>query len=446
MERLSTREDFEKAAFSYLDANRENLGECLASLISVQSVNQGYADSCDERDIAKAVEQEFNALGLQTEVIYGDEKGIRPNVVGTLKGAGEGRGLLFNAHMDTVPIADDEKWNTPPFVGTIVNDCVYGRGANDDKNGIAAMIYAVKAVQAAGVPLKGDVVLLASAGEESNEGGVYGAGKAIEKGHIRADFAIIAEESGMSLLTSSPSLCFFEVIIPGKSIHASARNQAVFPQEPYILSGNSVGVDALEKALPIIEMLYRKERDWNINTMRPKPESHSSSRERDNQGVGIYTINPCSIHGESYIGALIGELHITYSVWHDSSLTVDQIKEEIERDINAVASTDSWLREHPPILRMPILQTWKGFSTDSAHSGVEMLRDVYQRCLGRDAVTTEARFVCDATYISEQGIPCVVFGPGSVENGCHGANEFCSIDSLLETAKIYASAIIDWCS
>ena len=433
-------EDLRKRAFDYIDEHSDDMAKFLSEMIRAKSVNQGDPDTGDEREIAAVVSKRFESLGLDTRIIFGDEAEIRPNVVGVLKGKGGGKNLLFNAHMDTVPVDDEEYWKYPPFSGTIADGRVWGRGANDDKNGIAAMTYAAEALKSVGAELSGDVILLASAGEESEEGKNYGAGKAVEKGGIKADLAVIGEESGMALLIDGVSLLFFEIVIPGKAVHISERNKMLYAQPKGLGTGNQVGVDALEKALPIIEMLYRKERDWNLNTMR------SDIIGSDETGMGAYTITPVAIHGDTYFGSTINDIRLIYGVWYDSKLTVEDIRKEITDDVLAICSTDSWLKEHPPVINMPVIQDWPGFYTDPDHPGVEMMKRASRSVFGKDPVVSGCKYVCDATWIAEHGIPCVVMGAGNGEYGCHGRDEFTMISDLVDTAKIYVAAALDWCN
>lgn len=435
----------EQKVLDYVDKHKDDLAEFLSQIVQIPSINEGVEDSGDEREIGRFLADYYCKLGLETKVVMVDKEGKRPNVIGVYKGTGGGQNILLNAHMDTVPVTDPDEWKYDPLSGKIIDGKVYGRGASDCKQGIAAMTYAVKALQDSGVKLRGDVILLASCGEESNEGGVYGAGPAIKEAGLNASFAIIGEGTGMEIDVESSSLCFFEVVVKGKPIHVSARNQAVFPQAAGVPCGSQVGVDALSKALPIINMLYAKERDWNLNTMRSKIVGAGGTPYHDKAGVGAFTISPCEITGGTYLGSLMGEVRIKYSIWHDNRISLEEIKAEIERDIAAVASTDSWLRENPPVVNMPILQTWKGFRTDRDHAGVKMLESVYKEVTGKEAIITGMKAVCDSTYINEQGIPSVVLGPGGMENGVHGTDEYCSIDSLVEATKVYASMIMKWC-
>ncbi len=59
----------------------------------------------------------------------------RPNVAGVRQGAGGGRSILLNAHVDTVENGDPHAWSRDPLGGEIVGDRLYGRGSCDMKGG-----------------------------------------------------------------------------------------------------------------------------------------------------------------------------------------------------------------------------------------------------------------------------------------------------------------------
>lgn len=429
--------------FDWLDAHKMDCAQLLSDMVKIPSVNQGTVDTGDEREIAKFVSDYMKDMDLDVEILSFDKEGKRPNVLGTYKGTGGGRNILFNAHMDVVPIDAPEQWKHPPFAGDIADGCVYGRGANDDKHGIAAFTYAVKALQAAGVRPRGDVLLLASAGEESCEGGTYGPGpvaKELMKRKNKPSGAVICELSNMDIEIESASLFFFEVVVRGKTCHCGNRNQCVFPQPYGLPSGNEIGVDALEHLLPIIDMFYRKEKDWNLNTMRS-----SVMGTGDGMGVGAFTINPCSFSGGGYIGSIPAEARITYGVWFDNKISKEDMMKEIRESIEAVCFNDSWLRENPPEIIMPIIQDWPGYSTPKDCDFVNCLVSSCEDALGRKPVVTGFKAACDATWTGMEGIPSVTLGYGSPANRAHTIDEYCEIDGLIESAKAYASIMMDWC-
>lgn len=79
---------------------------------------------------------------LQTSINLMSEK---PNLIGRIRGSSEGPTLIFNAHMDTVP--EGEGWSVSPFEGLVKDGKVFGRGACDNKGGIAVALTAARAIK-----------------------------------------------------------------------------------------------------------------------------------------------------------------------------------------------------------------------------------------------------------------------------------------------------------
>ena len=101
----------------------------------------------------------------------------RGNLLATLKGNGTKKPLLLLNHMDVVPV-EKERWSVDPFEGTTRDGYLYGRGSLDDKSmGIAEMM-ALLILKRQKVPLKRDVLFLATADEET--GGRWGVQWAVE--------------------------------------------------------------------------------------------------------------------------------------------------------------------------------------------------------------------------------------------------------------------------
>ena len=98
------------------------------------------------------------------EVTLDEVEPGRPNVYARVPGAGDhGRSLLFNGHTDTIPIG--KSW--PPKRD---GDWIVGRGAEDMKGGLVAMVHAASALRRAGVQLAGDLYLTGVIGHETPAG------------------------------------------------------------------------------------------------------------------------------------------------------------------------------------------------------------------------------------------------------------------------------------
>jgi acetylornithine deacetylase len=133
----------------------------------------------------------------------------RPNVAATLEGGGEGRTLTLSGHVDVVSV-DPDAWSTDPWTLVRDGDTLYGRGAADMKGGIAAYLTAVRASDAVGVELAGDLILQTTIEEE--DGGVGGVLSALERGY-RPDAAVVAVPN---VGVASGGVMYFRVTVPGR--------------------------------------------------------------------------------------------------------------------------------------------------------------------------------------------------------------------------------------
>ena len=164
--------------------------QSLIELVQINSINPSLSgDGEGESQIGSYVADSLNDLGLQVTT-YEIEPG-RVNVVGVLKGNGDGRSLMLNAHMDTVGV---DGMIHDPFGAEIREGRLYGRGSQDMKGSLAAMMAAVKALVDADANLAGDVLITAVADEEHSSIGTEDLVR-----HHTADAAIVTEPTDLTL-------------------------------------------------------------------------------------------------------------------------------------------------------------------------------------------------------------------------------------------------------
>jgi acetylornithine deacetylase len=204
-------------------------------------------------------------------------------------------------------------------------------------------------------------------------------------------------------------------------------------------------VDAFEKSLPLVDYIRRLETELNHRFRHPVL-GRGGIGGHDQQGVGVFTINPARIEGGEYLGTVPSRMEYTYSVWYpDSMISRDDLLDEIRTSIAAIASTDRWLVAHPPIVEAPVIQDWPGFTLAETHEGVQALRQTIADIPNIEPIISGFKAVCDAYYLNEMGVPTIVFGPGSIANSVHGDNEFIYREDLVKATCVYASFMIDWC-
>ena len=118
-----------------------------------------------EKPAADYLQRVLEAAGIPVQVFALEAE--RPNVVARLRGNGSRDPLLLMAHTDVVNV-DPDKWTFPPFSATRDGGYVYGRGAVDDKDNLAASLMIMLLLQRLDVPLDRDVIFLAESGEEGS--------------------------------------------------------------------------------------------------------------------------------------------------------------------------------------------------------------------------------------------------------------------------------------
>lgn len=429
--------------FDYIDQNKDKIVDYLIEMVSIPSTCD---ENCTEKEVQEWLDNSLKDFGFdKVDKFAVDEKQLRPNVVAVMSGTGNGKSLLFNGHMDVVPVNNPDIWCCNPFNPVIIDGKIFGRGTSDDKGGVTSTIWAMKALKECGIKLKGDVILQAVSGEELQQAEEIGTVKCLERGY-KADFGVVCEPTELELHTASSALFFFELIVEGKGVHISSRNQVIFPQHHGISSGNSVGVDAFEKSLIFVDYFKRFEQEVN-HRYRDPILGAGGKPVHDKQGVGPFTINPSRIEGGEYFGSVPSRMKYTYGFWFpDQLVTKEQLIEEMKKSVAALASTDDYLKNHPPTLNAPVIQDWPGFRVDEEHPGVQTMMDSICEATEQQAVLSGFKAVCDAFYLNKYGVPSVICGPGSISHAVHGDDEYITIDNLIAATKIYACMMMDWCN
>ncbi|WP_045390891.1 M20 family metallopeptidase [Falsirhodobacter sp. alg1] len=192
---------------------------CL-DLISMMVQHKTYSETEGETVLVKRMVEEMDAIGVNAHVHAFGEKG-RCNAIGTLKGTGGGKSLMFNGHLDTNPVT--EGWTVDPWGGLVDDKFIYGIGVSNMKSSDAAFFCAVRAIQQAGIRLKGDVVLTYVVGEL--QGGV--GTEAVLRDGLRADYFINGEPSDLVAVTMHSAALKFQIELTGHTRHLSKREEAV---------------------------------------------------------------------------------------------------------------------------------------------------------------------------------------------------------------------------
>ena len=331
-------------------------------------------------------------------------------------GAGRGPTLILNGHVDVVPAGDVERWSVPPWRGTVQHGRVYGRGSADMKGGLCCALYAVRALREAGVELAGSVMIQSVVGEE--DGGM-GTLAAVERGYT-ADAAIVLEPTELVVAPAQAGALSFRITIPGRAAHGALRTE---------------GVDPLGKFARIYHALEALEQTRNERLRHPLFDDYEIP-----YAICVGTLR-AGIWASTVAEDLVLEGRFGIGIGEDS----EQARRELEAAVEAVASQDDWLREHPPVV------AWWGARYEPAaipsdHPLVSALAGSFEAVAGRRPAVRGMPYGADMHLLVHQGrTPTVLFGPGDVRRA-HAPDEFVPIAELEAATRTLALTMLRFCA
>ena len=426
-----------------IDSMRDEIVETVSQLVRIRSVNPGYPGTNYEEELGGETQanQFLAEIHRQMDLdidMWEEEKG-RTNLVGIWKGTGGGKSLIHNGHIDTVPLGRVDAWKSgDPLSGKVEGGKIYGRGSCDMKGPVVSQMFAIQALQRAGVKLAGDVILSSTVGEENMDSAKIGAGSMVKRGH-KADAAVVSEPSAppypLAVVPTSPGLWWVSVSVEGKASHAATRGETIRAGG----MGEAVAVSAIDKGVFLLEAIRKFEDQWGLTKKHPlfKP--------------GHFTLLPGVIsgapHGVQVPFFIPDYCTIEYCIWHHPDEDAEKIKEEFTRFVHRAAELDPWLREHPPQLDWKV--HWPPFNVEVDHPICQAVVKAHQEAVAGTKLEGPAKVagfyaVCDAAFLHRDGVPAIVYGPGSLLVA-HAADEYVEIEELIAATKTYALLTIDWC-
>ncbi len=422
-----------KQVHEYIDSEKNNILSTLKKYINFRSISKEQLREGEKTEIVvcqKWLKGKLEKMNYFDKVDYYELEEGRPNVVGVKKGKGNGRSLLFNTHSDVVTVSEEQErdWTVlSPFDGGVKDGKVWGRGATDMKGGGTSMLFAAKAINALGLKLKGDLLITYVDGEESGRAEI-GIWSLIDKGYV-ADFCIMCEPTNLNIFNKSKGEIYFHIKIKGESTHICNRYKTIWPQRT---KEEQIGVNAIDKMVRLINAFNELERSWGLDYHDPSLDPGST------------TLTISQIRGGESFSAQAGECEMMIASMISPQTTVDNIKSQIIETIEHIAKHDYWLKDHMPTYKLPFPPKVP-LRVPTDDETIKTMASSYEQIMGTPPNIQPSPFVGDVNYMFEKGIKGVNWGPGDLSMGIHGANEHVPVEHVLNAAKIYAIAAINWC-
>lgn len=362
--------------------------------------------SGQEDKVVDAIKKNFKELGFDN--CYVDSYG---NIIGHIKGKGEGKAILFDGHIDHVPVTDEQKWEFAPYSGEISEGRIHGRGTSDMKGQVSAMMAAASYfAEDTNRDFNGDIYVAGVVHEEIFEG--VAARKISDA--INPDYVVIGESSELNLKIGQRGRAEIVVEVFGKPAHSANPEK---------------GINSVYKMANIIQEIQELE-----------PTVHQEL------GKGILVLT--DIKSSPYPGASVVPEYCRATF--DRRLLVGETKESVLAPVKELL--DKMMKEDPELeakvsyaVGSEICYTGETITGERFFPGWifkeddEFVQLAYKglKEAGLDPEITNYSFCTNGShYAGEKGIKTIGFGP-SQENLAHTINEYIEIEQLEKGAKGY---------
>jgi acetylornithine deacetylase len=333
-----------------------------------------------------------------------------PVVIGRAGRAG-GRRLILSGHLDVVPPGDRATWTVDPWAGEVRADALYGRGACDMKGGVAAIVAAVRALDAAGDldRLTGELLVALVPSEEDGGQGTLAAIRAGATG----DLAVITEPSNLDVVVAHAGALTFQLTVPGRAAHASRRRE---------------GVSALEKL-------------WLLVRALEADESRRNAAETDPLMTALGLPYPTMIGkvaGGEWASTVLDRVTAEGRYGVRLGQSEADAEGELRACIAAACGADDFLCDHPAAVE--ITGARFGSARIAADHPLPVgLAAAAEAVTGRRPAFLGAPYGADMRLFVNVGqTPCVIFGPGDVRSA-HAADEHVPLAEVEDCANVLAA-------
>ncbi|MFH1783192.1 MAG: ArgE/DapE family deacylase [Candidatus Omnitrophota bacterium] len=397
--------------FNFLESNKNSAVSFLASLVKIPTINP---PGKNYEKIVSVIEGRCKVLGLKAKRIVTPknilcESGInngskRISLVCDWY-VGAKKTFHICCHYDVVPASGN--WTKDPFKPTRVGNKLFGRGTEDMKANIVVIMSAVEALKVSGIKPKINIQLSFTPDEET--GGVTGLGYLVKKGLVKADYAMTEGYSDNYISMGNKGVLWGEVQVTGKPAHASL---------PYL------GVNSFERAAELIKLfqdlkkkLSKKKTRFDIKDKRAKSGTIV---------IGGY------VKGGEKVNIVPGLTRFSFDRRLIPEENIRLAKKEIEGVIKRFNSRfpDSkasvkFFTEGRPVLSKKDKRLF------------EVASNAVKKVTKKKAKFSIMPGATDIRYFMAKGVPSLGY---SVRGGdsWHSEDEFIYIDSLVDTAKVYA--------
>ena len=413
-----------------IDRSREDLAELALHL------GNTYGPLGNEEPTARAVHQWYRDNGMESHLVPMIDG--RASTVGRVAGSGGGKSLIFNAHLDTEASGPDyDRLMNAPDPNRVgarrEGDRIFGHTVQNDRGCMAVQMIAGRALQDAGAPLRGDLLLKSAAGETGSspvdeyqglryESKGFGTNWLLEHGYT-ADYAVIAETTDFSASWVQCGAAYFKITLRGRNMYTPRlQRTGDLATHPNAI----VRAGALIGALEEWAVGYEEDRtvDTPCGTMRPKSQVGAI------RGGIPWRPNRSSTYAALY-------LDVRTRPGDDISEITASLRKAI---------SDTGLEAE---VSLTMFKPGYAASSDGILPLIGAIADSHRFVRGKEmperAESAVVSMWRDTNVYNRVGIPALTFGPSRGKAAVQGTG-YMHIDNMLEGAKIYALIALSVCA
>lgn len=352
----------------------------------------------NERPCSEYIASFLEKAGFTTELVHHAEN--RASLIARLKGSGEKPGLMYSGHLDVVPVGA-EPWLHSPFDGEVIDGVLWGRGASDMKGGDASILAAAEAIAAGNLPLKGDLILAFTAGEEGEQLGAGVISKRTDLAPVQA--VIIAEPSYNDVFIAEKGAFWLKITTHGKTAHGS------LPQH---------GRNAIMMMAPLLQALEAQKVPFEVH---PLLGGFTRSINTIKGGVGTNVV-------PDYCEVTIDQRTVPGQDHNEILKGVEDLIAEFSKQHEGFSAKVTVMNNAIPVASPaedPVIQRFYGFVNEVTGT--------------RPGPKGIAYYTDAVNLVPAMNAPLIICGPGDAKLA-HQPNEHVEVAKMVECAKILTLA------
>ncbi|MBW2262914.1 MAG: M20 family metallo-hydrolase [Deltaproteobacteria bacterium] len=402
-------EQFEKIA-GRLDGYRDLVVKLQTDLTAIPAISPKSGGKGERRKTAY-VRTFLESLGIE-DLESRDapdpeaDGGVRPNLIARIPGRDPSRTLWIMSHVDVVPPGDESKWSSPPWEARLDGDRIYGRGVEDNQQGMVASMILAKAFTEEGITPHWNIALLFVADEEV--GSTFGIQYLVKEGNPFSpdDLVVVpdgGEPDGSMIEVAEKAILWTRFRVIGKMTHGSTPERGINASRA--AAHLITFLDGLYEDFPEKQDVF----DPPISTFEPTKREPNVENVNTVPGEDVFFMDARILPSTS-----LDEVKAKMRSYCDR--IAERFKVEVEMD-------------HP-------MQEEAAPPTDPESPVVHALAPAIEHVYGVKARPMGIGGGTVAAYIRRSGIPAVVWA--RMDETLHGFDEYVLIPNIIGDAKVFA--------